>query len=554
MAATLVRLRRRQGARARHRLLWRLWTVASLLIAFQTGSAEAATLLSPTGGQVHALVIGADDYVAQPHLKGAVADASDLAGALRKAGVTDLTVLLDRQVTRQSVMATLQRMAMQAKPGDLFFISFAGHGAQLPERTPGSNPDGMDEVFVLPGFEPSGAGTAERIIDKELHALLQRIEQHGAFTLFVADTCHGGGLIRSVDARATDISYRQASVLRIEADELQPINTPAEAMLDETSFEKLTFLAAVDKNSKAPEVRIPGQPTLRGALSYAVARAIEGTAPALLDGSVVNRKRLFEYARQVVSQYSEQRQVITVEPLRSAALIEAPAFRLLDAAPATTTPPQPWKDVPVRVRFTEGPRESIALLTPVTTPFKIVGAHEPAELIWDNASGDVVSDTGSIIALHAPERDLPGIVDRTRALSALQKLGEARPQTIVLQPSNALHRNGESVAFEADGVRGRFVVVLNITGNGTVQMLFPRVGENDAFPKGTWRLPLTVSEPFGGDTVVAFVSEQPSPTLLDALHRLDGKKNPARVVELLEQEVQRAPNAKIGMVGLFTAP
>ncbi|MES5484551.1 caspase family protein [Bradyrhizobium sp. INPA03-11B] len=532
----------------------KLSSTAGLLIGMQAGIADAATLQSPTGGPVHALVIGADDYVAERHLKGAVADASDLAGALRKAGVSDLTVLLDRQATRQRVMGTLQQMTADAKPGDLVIISFAGHGAQLPERTPGSNPDGMDEVFVLPGFESAGLGTAERIIDKELHALLQRLEQHGVFTLFVADTCHGGGLVRSVDERATDISYRQASVLRIEADELQPINTPAEAMLDETNFEKLTFLGAVDKNSKAPEVRISGQPTLRGALSYAVARAIEGTAPALIEGGVVNRKRLFEYARQLVSQYSEQRQVITAEPLRSAALIEAPAFRLLAAAPAAGNALQPWKDAPVRIRFAGGPREAVALVTPVTTPFKIVGDREPAELIWDSRSGDVVSDTGSIIVLGAPERDLPGIVDRTRALSALQKLAEARPQTIVLQPNNAVHRNGESVAFEADGVRGRFVVVLNISGNGTVQMLFPRVGENAAFPKGTWRLPLTVSEPFGGDTVVAFVSEQPSPTLLDALYHLDGKKNPARVVELLEQEIKRAPGAKIGMVGLFTAP
>ena len=38
------------------------------------------------------------------------------------------------------------------------------------------------------------------------------------------------------------------------------------------------------------------------------------------------------------------------------------------------------------------------------------------------------------------------------------------------------------------------------------------------------------------------------------LYRLDGKKNPARVVDLLEQEIRRAPGAKIGMVGLFTAP
>lgn len=526
-----------------------------LLVAWQIAtSAAAATLQSPTGGRVHALVIGIDDYAAQRRLKGAVADATDLAAALHKVGVDDLTLLLDREGTRQRVLASLERLANESKVGDLVFISFAGHGAQLPERTPGSNPNGMDEIFVLAGFETRGLATVERILDKEMNVFLQRLEQKGVFSIFVADTCHGGGLIRHVDERVEDISYRQAKVVRIEDDELKPINTPAEAMLDETNFEKLTFLAAVDKNTKAPEVRIPGQSTMRGALSYAVARAIEGAAPNVLDRGIVNRKRLFEYARQIVSQYSESRQVITVEPLRSAALLEAPVFKLQDAAPVVAAVPLPWKDVPVRIRLEGGPRPALAQIASVTTPFTIARSSEPAELIWDSRSGDVVSAGGSIIAVGAPEEDLPGIVDRTRALSALAKLAEVRPQTIVLKPNNGIHRAGESVAFEADEVRGRFVVVLNVAGNGKVQMLFPRMGENAAFPRGTWRLPLTVSEPFGGDTVVAFVSERPSPALLDALYRLDGRKNPARVVDLIEQEIKKTPTAKIGMVGLFTAP
>lgn len=538
--------------RISHRIVAGLFCL--LAVCQITLPAGAAKLLSPTGGQVRALVIGIDDYVSQRKLKGAVADANDLAGALRKASVNDLTVLLDRQATRQSIIAVLERLTAESKPGDLVFISFAGHGAQLPERTPGSNPSGMDEIFVLPGFETRGPATGERIVDKEMNVFLQRLEQRGVFSIFVADTCHGGGLTRAVDDRAEEISYRQANVARIDADELKPINTPAEAMLDESSFEKLTFLAAVDKNTKAPEVRIAGQPTMRGALSYAMARAIEGTVPNVLDRGVANRKRLFEYARQVVSQYSESRQVITVEPLRSAALLDAPVFKILDAAPTPDAALQSWKNVPVRVRFEGGPRQAVAQIEPVTTPFVIVGPNEAAELIWDSRSGDVVSAGGSIIVVGAPEKDLPGIVDRTRALSALARLAESRPQTIVLKPGNGLHRNGASVSFEADGVRGRFVVVLNVTGNGTVQMLFPRMGENAAFPKGTWQLPLTVSEPFGADTVVAFVSEQPSPELLDALYRLDGKKNPARFVDLIEQEIKRTPSAKIGMVGLFTAP
>ena len=48
--------------------------------------------------------------------------------------------------------------------------------------------------------------------------------------------------------------------------------------MTELDFDQTVFLAAVDRKTKAPEVEIPGIPGLRGALSYAVARAIEGYA------------------------------------------------------------------------------------------------------------------------------------------------------------------------------------------------------------------------------------------------------------------------------------
>ncbi|MEN3379695.1 MAG: hypothetical protein V7604_5050, partial [Hyphomicrobiales bacterium] len=129
MAAALVRTLAFRGIIA---------GLLSLFVGLQVAvPARAATLQSPTGGQVRALVIGIDDYAAQPRLKGAVADATDLSTALRKARVDDLTVLIDRQATRQTIIATLERLAAESKRGDLVFISFAGHGAQLPERTAG---------------------------------------------------------------------------------------------------------------------------------------------------------------------------------------------------------------------------------------------------------------------------------------------------------------------------------------------------------------------------------------------------------------------------------
>jgi hypothetical protein len=462
-------------------------------------------------------------------------------------------LLRDREVTRQSIIEAMNRLITESRPGDLAFISFAGHGAQLPERIAGSNPNGLDEVFVLSAFEARGPGTAERILDKEINTWLKRLEQRGVATLFVADTCHGGGLSRAVDARAEEISYRLASISRVDLDELKPISTPADAMLDQSEMQQLTFLAAVDKNTKAPEVRIPGADTLRGALSYAVARVIEGGTPKLLEDGLVTRKRLFEYARQIVSQYSESRQVITVEPVRSTALLDTAVFRFSNPPTPATEQARPWKDTPVSLRVIGGAAASLASMEPVGTPFKVVGANDSAELVWDAASGDVVTAGGSIIYTGASDRDLPGIVDRTRALTALAKLSETRPQTIVLKPNNGIHRNGARVAFEAENVRAQAVVVLNIAGNGTVQMLYPRPSDDTVFRGGTWRLPLVVSEPFGNDTVVAVVSDQPRPELVERLRRVDGKKAATLVTQILEQELQKTPSAKLGMVGLFTA-
>ena len=62
----------------------------------------------------------------------------------------------------------------------------------------------------------------------------------------------------------------------------------------------------------SPEVRVPGIDGLRGALSYAVARAVEGNADADHDGKVT-LKELFANVRQVVYQLSDQRQnVVTM--------------------------------------------------------------------------------------------------------------------------------------------------------------------------------------------------------------------------------------------------
>src|SRR5437763_744771 len=83
----------------------------------------------------------------------------------------------------------------------------------------------------------------------------------------VADACHGGGLTRNVDPRAGELSYRTAGEITDLLDELAPIAMEADSLRDPSVFERVTFLAAADNKTKAPELEIPGITGLRGVLS-----------------------------------------------------------------------------------------------------------------------------------------------------------------------------------------------------------------------------------------------------------------------------------------------
>ena len=128
-----------------------------------------------------------------------------------------------------------------------------------------------------------------------------------------------GGMVRDVDPRAAQMSFRQITGYTLAVDELKPVSSDGDPR-SELDLDRTTFLAAVDRSTKAPEVRIPGIDGLRGALSYAFARAIEGNADIDHDGKVT-LKELFTNVRQVVYQLSDQRQnVVTMVAPRRARL------------------------------------------------------------------------------------------------------------------------------------------------------------------------------------------------------------------------------------------
>jgi hypothetical protein len=543
-------------------------------------AAQTRVLRGPDAGQVRALVVGLDAYRHVRPLKGAVADALDIDQALRRMGVRDITRMLDDQVDRAALLREINGLLARTQRGDFVILSIAGHGAQEPERVKGSQPDGQDKVFLLPGFDPKTAeGGREKILGQEFNHLIKQFEGRGARVMFVADTCYAGGLTREVDPRAAEMSYRQVPRYTLAIDDLKPISTSQDSFLTELDFEKSAFLAAVDRYTKAPEVHIPGIEGLRGALSYAIARAIEGRADTDGNGKVTLQE-LFANVRQVVYQLSDQRQNavtlnapsrkiesdVAFEVTRSVTVVDAAPPPAKPAAPTTVsasvapaptsepaavapTPAEP-SIAPVRIASLDGQGSRLAGLAKREAPFVVVSPRDHPDLIWDPTSNDVIAG-GDVIAYAAAQTDLPSILDRAAAVRAFKMMGAKAPQAIRLRPNDKLHHSGARIEVEVSDVSGRSMIMFNIAGDGTVQTLYPVGSDPAVLNTPSYRFPVQVREPFGADQVVVITSQQRMGALEQALRLLNQRRSAMQVFRMVER--YGPADAKVGSIGLFTA-
>jgi hypothetical protein len=540
-------------------------------------AADAFQISNPDGGEVRAVIIGIDDYQHVRKLKGAAADARDIGSTLKTMGVRDITMLLNEQVDRSTVLREISALVERTKANDLIFFSIAGHGTQEPERIKGSQPDGMEDVFLLTGFEATAAGSEQRILGSEFNHFIRQFELRGARIIFIADTCHGGGMAREIDPRAGEMSFRQVPTYTLLEDTLKPVSQ-ADDPRSELDLDRTAFLAAVDRSTKAPEVRIPGIEGFRGALSYAVSRAVEGNADANHDGKVT-LKELFANVRQVVYQLSDQRQnVVTMTSpnlspdidvafglTRGVALIQGPIEGAPPSAATTKTPsagaptvaalpskPETARpDAPIRLAALDGKMSYFPNLTSRERPVQAVQPTDNPDLIWDPVSHDVIS-WGDVVAYGVDIADLPTVIDRTAAIRALKRIATQSPQVMRISPDDRQHHNNQSVEIDLSDAAGRALVVFDVAGDGTIQLLYPIGSDPSPAQSANLRLPLRVREPFGADQVVAITSGQRMAELEQVLLQVNRRRASAQVIKSLERYLPA--DARIGSIGFFTVP
>ncbi|GAB4533620.1 MAG: caspase family protein [Roseibium sp.] len=517
-----------------------------------------AGLLLPAqavAGEWRALVIGIDAYRHVSPLNGAVNDARDIASTLQAAGVSDLTTLYDEAATREAVLTSWQELLERSAPDDILVLSYAGHGAQEKEWVAGSEEDGMDEVFLLAGFDLTAPGNRERLRDDDVSAMLRAAG--GRSVLVLADSCHSGTMTRSIDPRIKRLGTRLVGLPPLENDVLrseQPhpvLGDPAPDAEDLKALPNVTYVGATVDGQVIPELMIGGEP--RGALSWAFARGVEGRADFDKDGGITMAE-LGRFLEETVRVATEGRQLpsLTIGGQTRAAVLPRVDDDILKR-----------EDGPLTISASTA--QAVPVLNSLSADsdgrLKVV-EDGSADLYWDVEEGDVLTKFGDVV-LRAGAANADGfgaVVSKWVFLADLYALSRDRqPIEGRLQPSVGHIPEGSPFKVGLTSDRDGYMAVFAIEADGTVRLLAP---DSRADPQGKdtsvradlpYVLNIRAAQPFGADHIVMVRSGQAMTQLVSVLSALDGRKLQPAVAPSLLRLIGKSADA-IGISAVYTQP
>ena len=125
------------------------------------------------------------------------ADARDMRGIAEKHGYVSSS-LLTKDASRKSVLAAIRSAASELSDGDIFFLSYSGHGGTTRDMD-GNETTGNDSTWCLYDGQ---------LIDDEIYVALSDFRR--SVRIFVlSDSCHSGTVLRAVQQKNDSyIQYR----------------------------------------------------------------------------------------------------------------------------------------------------------------------------------------------------------------------------------------------------------------------------------------------------------------------------------------------------------
>ncbi len=114
-------------------------------------------------------------------------DANDMKKIAEAKGF-DSTIMLSKQATAEAVSEAIEKASGQLATGDLLFLTYSGHGGQVPDTNSDEKGDSTDETWVL---------YDRQLVDDELYALWAKFEP-GVRIFVLSDSCHSGSVTRDL--------------------------------------------------------------------------------------------------------------------------------------------------------------------------------------------------------------------------------------------------------------------------------------------------------------------------------------------------------------------
>ncbi|MEL6674196.1 MAG: caspase family protein [Bacteroidota bacterium] len=151
----------------------------------------------------HLLAIGIDTYAAVNPLHNCVRDTQALVKLLQEEYQFDparVYTLFNAEATRESILQTLEKLALELGPEDNLLIYFAGHGYYMKK---------LDKGFLVPvdGMEDKSSSMLDNY---QIRGWLRSMGVH--HLALIVDSCFSGALIRqgrSLGGEANDGSYER---------------------------------------------------------------------------------------------------------------------------------------------------------------------------------------------------------------------------------------------------------------------------------------------------------------------------------------------------------
>jgi len=120
-------------------------------------------------------------------LQACESDAKDMQAIAETKGF-ESTIMLSKEATAETVTDAIQRACGELGNGDLLFLTYSGHGGQVPDTNADETGDSTDETWVL---------YDRQLVDDELYALWAAFEP-GVRIFVLSDSCHSGSVTRDL--------------------------------------------------------------------------------------------------------------------------------------------------------------------------------------------------------------------------------------------------------------------------------------------------------------------------------------------------------------------